>query len=41
MLIIPIATKGKVHAVVTRYDFFHELVKRFGVIAEDRDDHDW
>ena len=29
VLIIPIATKGKVHAVVTRHDFFQALVARF------------
>ncbi len=35
VLIVPIATAGKVHAVVTRSDFFAELVDRFGEIAED------
>jgi CBS domain-containing protein len=29
VLIIPIATEGKVHALVTRHDFFSELVSRF------------
>ena len=29
VLIIPIATKGKVHAVVTRHEFFQALVARF------------
>jgi CBS domain-containing protein len=29
VLIIPIATKGRVHAVVTRSDFFRQLVERF------------
>jgi CBS domain-containing protein len=29
VLIIPIATKGRVHAVVTRSDFFRGLVERF------------
>lgn len=29
VLIIPIATKGMVHAVVTRHDFFLGLVRRF------------
>jgi CBS domain-containing protein len=29
VLIIPIATKGRVHAVVTRSDFFRQLVDRF------------
>jgi CBS domain-containing protein len=38
VLVVPIATAGRVHAVVTRRDFFVELVERFGVIAEDRDD---
>jgi CBS domain-containing protein len=35
VLVIPIATKGRVHAVVTRHDFFCALVERFGEIAED------
>lgn len=35
VLIIPIATEGRVHALVTRHDFFCELVRRFGAIAED------
>jgi CBS domain-containing protein len=35
VLIVPIATGGRVHAVVTRADFFAALVERFGVIAED------
>jgi CBS domain-containing protein len=35
VLIVPIATEGRVHAVVTRGDFFRELVSRFGEIAED------
>ena len=30
VLIIPIATDGRVHAVVTRSDFFAALVERFG-----------
>lgn len=38
VLIVPIATAGKVHAVVTRHDFFCELVARFGVLAEDLGD---
>ena len=33
--IVPIATEGRVHSVVTRRDFFRELVGRFGEIAED------
>jgi CBS domain-containing protein len=36
--VIPIATGGRVHAVVTRNDFFRSLVERFGVIAEDLGD---
>jgi CBS domain-containing protein len=35
VLIVPIATQGKIHAVVTRHDFFKGLVNRFGTIAED------
>jgi CBS domain-containing protein len=35
VLITPIATKGRVHAVITRHDFFCALVGRFGEIAED------
>ena len=35
VLIIPIATDGRVHAVVTRRDFFRALVARFSDIAED------
>jgi len=35
ILIVPIATQGKIHAVVTRHDFFSALVDRFGTIAED------
>jgi CBS domain-containing protein len=38
VLIVPIATKGKVHAVITRHDFFCELLGRFGDIAEDLGD---
>jgi CBS domain-containing protein len=37
ILIVPIATAGRVHAVVTRHDFFCGLVERFGAIAEDLD----
>jgi CBS-domain-containing membrane protein len=29
VLIIPVATQGRVHAIVTRSDFFRELVRRF------------
>ncbi len=36
VLIVPIATKGRVHALITRHDFFCSLVERFGEIAEDR-----
>ena len=35
VLVIPIARAGRVHAVVTRNDFFHHLVKRFMAIAAD------
>lgn len=35
VLVAPIATQGKVHALITRNDFFSELVSRFGIIAED------
>jgi CBS domain-containing protein len=38
VLVVPIATKGRVHAVVTRHDFFCALVERFGEIAEDGSD---
>lgn len=38
VLVVPIATQGRVHAVITRHDFFCMLVNRFGVIAEDLDD---
>jgi CBS domain-containing protein len=38
VLIVPIATAGRVHAVVTRHDFFCALVERFGSIAEDLGD---
>ena len=29
VLVIPIATSGRIHAVVTRQDYFHALVNRF------------
>lgn len=35
VLVIPIATNGRVHAVVTRNDFFQALLDRLGNIAED------
>jgi CBS domain-containing protein len=38
VLIVPIATAGRVHALVTRHDFFCALVERFGVVAEDLGD---
>jgi CBS domain-containing protein len=38
VLIAPIATQGRVHAVITRHDFFCALVGRFGEIAEDLGD---
>jgi hypothetical protein len=37
VLIIPIATRGKVHAVVTRNDFFRALAEKLG----DPIDEDW
>jgi CBS domain-containing protein len=33
VLIVPIATRGRVHAIVTRHDFFRALVERFGSLA--------
>jgi CBS domain-containing protein len=38
VLIVPIASAGRVHAVVTRHDFFCALVQRFGILAEDLGD---
>ena len=38
VLIVPIATQGRIHAVVTRHDFFCGLAERFGTIAEDLGD---
>jgi CBS domain-containing protein len=38
VLIVPVATGGRVHAIVTRHDFFCKLVERFGTIAEDLGD---
>lgn len=38
VLIIPIATKGRVHALVTRHDFFQGLVERFASRTVDVDD---
>jgi|HigsolmetaAR201D_1030396.scaffolds.fasta_scaffold04203_7 CBS-domain-containing membrane protein len=35
VLIVPIATDGRVHAVVTRADFFRALAERFADAAED------
>jgi predicted transcriptional regulator len=35
VLIIPIASDGRIHAVVTRGDFFQALVRKFSDIAED------
>ncbi len=35
VLIVPVATQGRIHAVITRSDFFAGLVERFGTIAED------
>jgi CBS domain-containing protein len=34
VLIVPIATSGRVHAVVTRSDFFRSLVARFAHAAD-------
>jgi CBS domain-containing protein len=39
VLIIPVATRGRVHALVTRHDFFKTLVTRFiGRVDADGDD---
>lgn len=38
VLVVPIATAGRIHAVITRHDFFCELVERFGTLAEDLGD---
>jgi CBS domain-containing protein len=38
VLIIPIASAGRVHALITRHEFFAELVALFGVLAEDLGD---
>jgi len=35
VLIIPIATSGRIHAVVTRGDFFQALVAKFNDLVED------
>ena|SRR5919106_6214973 len=35
VLIVPIATEGKVHAVVTRNDFFRALAEKLGESPED------
>ena len=35
VLVVPVASAGRVHAVITRADFFAALVARFGTIAED------
>jgi CBS domain-containing protein len=35
VMVVPIATEGKVHAVVTRSEFFHALYERIADIAED------
>ena len=34
VLIVPIATKGRVHAVITRNDFFQSLASKLGVGAK-------
>lgn len=36
--IVPVATNGRVHAVVTRNDFFRALIERLGDIADDYGD---
>jgi CBS domain-containing protein len=38
VLIIPIANEGRIHAVVTRNDFFRALVGRFASVIEDYGD---
>lgn len=38
VLVVPIATEGRVHAVVTRNDFFQALLDRLGNIADDYGD---
>ena len=35
VLIVPIATKGRVHAVITRNDFFRVLAEKLGESTED------
>lgn len=35
VLVVPIATNGRIHAVVTRNDFFQALLERLGRIADD------
>ncbi|MGH2922984.1 MAG: CBS domain-containing protein [Solirubrobacterales bacterium] len=35
VLVVPIATKGKVHAVVTRNDFFRAIAEKLGESPED------
>jgi CBS domain-containing protein len=40
VLVIPIATEGRVHALVTRHDFFQNLVARFASRIEESDE-DW
>lgn len=36
-LIIPVATRGRIHAVITRHDFFQALVRRFTTKVEEAD----
>lgn len=38
VLVIPVATRGKVHAVITRSDFFRALVARLGAASEAQED---
>jgi CBS domain-containing protein len=39
VLVIPIATNGRVHAIVTRNDFFQSLVGRFISRVNESDEH--
>ena len=39
VLVIPIATNGRVHAIVTRHDFFSRLVRRFVDRVSESGDH--
>jgi CBS domain-containing protein len=37
VLIIPVATRRRIHAVITRHDFFQALVRRFTTKVEEAD----